>query len=101
MRVILFDGGFILTEKIGILSSMLHPGRADLVQQLDGIVLGVAPEVRIEPLEEQTRPVVPAPFKVIGQSPQHRNAFGKIGKSFFLHRSGASLLPHALLKALR
>ena len=79
----LVDGGIILTQKIGILGSMLHPGGADLVQQFDGIVLGVAPKIRIEPLEEQPRTVIPAPFKVTGQSPKHRNAFGKVRESVF------------------
>src|SRR5688572_19667189 len=60
-----------------------------------------APELRIQALENQSGAVVPTPLEVVSQIAQHRNAFGKIREMFFLHRSGASLLPHARLKAIR
>jgi len=47
--------------------------------------LSIAPEIRVEPLEKKSRPVIPTPGEVTGQSAESRQTRGQIGESFPSH----------------
>src|SRR5579883_2973073 len=65
----------VLAQEIWIAGCGDQTCRIDRVQEFDGIMLRVFPNVWIETLEEKPGPIIPAPFQVICELFQALNAF--------------------------
>src|SRR5207249_11039050 len=65
----------------GVLCAHGEPRGIDPSQQLDGIVLGTAPQRRIEHAEQRPRVAVPTPRQVGGNGGEPCDPFGEGGRS--------------------
>ena len=63
------------------------PDRLDRMQKLYGIVLGILPDVRIQPLEQQPGAIIPAPLQIVREIFEAPNAFRDLWKPSFLHQA--------------
>ena len=81
-----FHGHLIFAQEVRIAPGRNETRRIDFVEEFDGIVLRVSPEIGVEAFEQEPGTVVPAPLEIVGEFFQPLYPLWYLGKSSCLHQ---------------